>query len=239
MKSSKTKIGRIITISMGGSIINPGTIDRNFLIAFKNLIIDRVENSNEKFVIICGGGKVARDYINAGPSDIPSGQKDLLGILPTWINAQLIAAWFHGYTPTKPSQEFYSFVNQIDITEYPVLIGGGFLPGIKTDEDAAICADYFKSPYLLNITNVDGVYDSDPNKNKNAKKFDHLTYQEFIDLIQDVDVGPGSSAPFTLIATKIAQRSNCRLLIVKKDIESIKKAIDGINVGTEISNRKI
>ena len=122
--------------------------------------------------------------------------------------------------------------------QYPILVAGGFLPGIKTDEDAALCADYFKSPYLINVTNVDGVYDSDPRKNSHAKRFDHLSYKEFIELIQHEDVGPGASAPYTLIATKIAQRSNCRLLIVKKDIKAIRDAITGKNVGTEISDEK-
>ena len=227
---------RVITISLGGSIINPGTIDKEFLKAFRDLILAHIEQSSDKFIIICGGGKVARDYITASPDTLPPGQKDLVGILATWVNAQLIAAWFQGYTPTKPPQDFYTFVNQID--DYPVLVAGGFLPGIKTDEDAALCADYFKSPYLINVTNVDGVYDSDPRKNPKAKRFDHLTYKEFIDLIQHEDVGPGASAPYTLIATKIAERSQCRLLIVKKDIKAIKDAIEGINVGSEISDHK-
>ena len=225
---------KIITISLGGSIINPGDIDREFLQSFRDVVLHHHQQTQEKFIIICGGGKVARDYINASPENIPPGQRDLSGIMATWINAQLIAAWFQGYTPSKPSQDFYTFVNQID--DYPVLIAGGFLPGIKTDEDAALAADYFKSPYLINVTNVDGVYDSDPKKNPKAKKFVHLTYKEFIDLVQHDDVGPGASAPYTLIATKIAERSNCRLLIVKKDITAIKEAIQGKNVGTEISN---
>lgn len=227
---------KIITISLGGSIINPGSIDKDFLQAFRDLVLEHHQQTKDKFIIICGGGKVARDYINASPEDIPPGQRDLTGIMATWINAQLIAAWFQGYTPSKPNQDFYSFVNQID--DYPVLIAGGFLPGIKTDEDAALCADYFKSPYLINITNVDGVYDKDPRKHPEAKRFDHLTYEEFINLIRDEDVGPGASAPYTLIATKIAERSHCRLLIVKKDIKAIQEAIEGKNTGTEISNGK-
>lgn len=226
--------GKIITISLGGSIINPGSIDRDFLQAFSDLILRHLEKTKDKFIIICGGGKVARDYITASPDTMPPGQKDLTGIMATWVNAQLIASWFQGYTPTKPSQNFYNFVEQIH--SYRVLIAGGFLPGIKTDEDAALCADYFKSPYLINVTNVDGVYNEDPRKYPKAKRFDHMSYKEFIDLIQDEDVGPGASAPYTLIATKIAERSKCRLLIVKKDISALKQAIEGINVGTEISD---
>ncbi|MHA2363661.1 MAG: UMP kinase [Candidatus Hodarchaeales archaeon] len=225
----------IITISLGGSIINPGSIDKEFVQNFASLIQNNLQEfSNRRFVIICGGGRVARDYIKETPSNLPSGQKDLLGIMPTWVNAQLLTAWFHGYTPSIPSQEFYQFVKQI--SSYRVLIGGGFLPGIKTDEDAAICADYFGSPLLINITNVDGVYDVDPRTNVEAKKIPHLSYAEFYQLIGGTDVGPGASAPFTLIAAKIAERSNCRILIVNKDIDSIGGVLRGENRGTEISN---
>ena len=93
---------KIITISLGGSIINPGSIDKEFLKAFRDLVLEHYERTKEKFVIICGGGKVARDYIKASPENIPPGQKDLVGILATWVNAQLIASWFQGFTPSKP-----------------------------------------------------------------------------------------------------------------------------------------
>ena len=90
-------------------------------------------------------------------------EQNILGISQTWANAQLISTWFQGYAPLKPNQDFYQFVDQI--RTFSILVAGGFLPAIKTDEDAAILADYFGSPYLLNITNVDYVYDSDPRYN--------------------------------------------------------------------------
>lgn len=227
-------VEEVITISLGGSIINPGTIDRPFLEEFQKLILsDMNSNPHRRYIIICGGGRVARDYIQASPPDLPPGQRDLLGIAPTWVNAQLVAAWFHGHAPTSPPQDFYTFVDQIK--HYRVLVGGGFLPAIKTDEDAAIIADYFNSPILINVTNVDGVYDKDPRRHPEATKFDHMTYQEFIQFVSPVDAGPGASAPFTLIATKIAERSGCRLLVVSKDIEAIAATLQGQNVGTEIS----
>ena len=58
MKSSK-----IITISLGGSIVNPGSIDREFLIKFRDLILNHIKETKDKFVIICGGG----NYIAAAP----------------------------------------------------------------------------------------------------------------------------------------------------------------------------
>ena len=225
----------IITISLGGSIINPGTIDELFIRQFTELIINNLHDfPNRRIVIICGGGQMARDYIGAAPSLLPSGQLDKLGIMPTWVNAQLLTAWFHGYAPSTPSQDFYQFVEQI--TRYRVLIGGGFLPAIKTDEDAAIFADYFGSPFLINITNVDGVYNADPRVDPEAKIIPSMTYNEFFALISSNKVGPGASAPFTLIAAKIAERSNRQILIVSKDIDNIASTLRGENKGTIIWN---
>ena len=57
-------MGRIVVISLGGSIIVPDKINVEFLKDFKKLINDFVEKGN-KAIIVCGGGKTARLYQNA------------------------------------------------------------------------------------------------------------------------------------------------------------------------------
>ena len=226
-----------ITLSLGGSIINPGIIDVQFLKDFRDLILEEIISSNDqlRFIIVCGGGVIARQYIEARPPDLPQGQIDYLGIMPTWVNAQLITAWFHNYCAPIPSQEFNKFLDHVQL--YPVTVSGGFLPALKTDEDAAIVADYFGSPYLINITNVNGIYDTDPKKNIHAKKIDFLTYQEFYTMFSEHSIGPGASSPFTIASAKICERSNCRIFVVNKDILAIKKAIHGVCTGTEVGTK--
>ncbi len=223
----------MIVISLGGSVINPGSVDREFLMRFSQLIHKYVE-LGEKFVIVCGGGKTARDYIEALPPGLPEGQRDYIGIMATWINAQLVAYYLGLGKIVSPSlpNDFEKLKEQV--ARYPVAVSGGYLTGLKTDEDAAIAADYFGASRLINVTNVDGIYDSDPRKNALAKKFEKLTYQEFFELVSSYSIGSGSSAPFTLIAAKIAERSNIPILVVGKDIDAIEKAIRGENVGTLI-----
>ncbi|MHA2338827.1 MAG: amino acid kinase family protein [Candidatus Hodarchaeales archaeon] len=103
-----------VTISIGGSIINPGKIDKAFLQEFRNLVIDFVEKSEgqKKLIIVCGGGATAREYINAAPPDLPPGQKDYLGIAPTWINAQLLTAWLHEFCANFLLPGYMNFVLQ-------------------------------------------------------------------------------------------------------------------------------
>ena len=222
----------VITISLGGSVINPTEIDSQFLndlsIMLKKFI------SKFKFVIVCGGGKVARQYIQALPVGLTEGEKDYMGIAATWLNAQLLTYYFKGHcSPVLPTtvKEMSKFLQQYDIG-----ISGGFLPAIKTDEDAAILADLYGSPILINVTNVNGIYDKDPNKHPDAKKYDHLSYQEFYKVVSPLSLGAGSNAPFTLIAAKICERTNIKIIICSKKVPKIEQAIDGKNVGTVIQN---
>jgi uridylate kinase len=119
---------------------------------------------------------------------------------------------------------------------YDVGLAGGFLPAVKTDEDAAVLADLVGSTVLINVTNVDGIYDKDPQEFSNAKKYDTLTYREFYEIVSPLSLGAGSNAPFTLIAAKICERTNIRIVVCPKDTEKIRDAIQGKNVGTVIQN---
>ncbi|MHA1976400.1 MAG: UMP kinase [Candidatus Hodarchaeales archaeon] len=222
----------VITLSLGGSIINPGQIDVKFLEDFGKVIQDLIPKY--KFMIVCGGGKVARDYIHALPHGLTEGERDYMGIAATWLNAELLSYYFKGFTaPTLPRtvEELRYHFQHFDVG-----LSGGFLPAVKTDEDAAIVADLFGSPILINVTNVDGIYDKDPRKHPDAKKFVKLSYKEFYEVISPLSLEAGSNAPFTLIAAKICERSNIQIIICPKEIDKIQQAIEGVNVGTVIQN---
>ncbi|UCG89731.1 MAG: UMP kinase [Candidatus Heimdallarchaeota archaeon] len=223
----------LITLSLGGSVINPGNIDRKFLEDFSVAIKELVHQY--KFMIVCGGGKVARQYISGLPDGLTEGERDYMGIAATWLNAQLLTYYFKGYcSPILPTT-----VKKLteDLQTHDVGISGGFLTAIKTDEDAAILADLYGSPILVNVTNVDGIYDKDPKQYSDAKKYEELTYNEFYEIVSPLSLSAGSNAPFTLIAAKICERTNIRIIVVEKAVDKIKQAINGKTVGTVIQNK--
>ncbi|MEO0157028.1 MAG: UMP kinase [candidate division WOR-3 bacterium] len=225
-------MNEIIVFSLGGSVINPGVIDSLFLQQFADLIREEVQ-AGKRFVIVTGGGKVARDYIHALPKNATEASKDVVGILSTWLNAQLLSYYLAGLCPTiNYPKTFNEIVNEL--TLYPVVCSGGLVPGIKTDEDAAIFTDYFHASWLINVTNVDGVYDKDPNIYPDARKYAKLTYGEFYKLLGDTSFNAGIHAPFTLMAAHIAERDRAKIVVVSKDLVSIKRAIKGEAVGTVI-----
>ena len=84
---------KTIVISLGGSIIVPERIDVPFLKKFKQIIMGL---QADRFVIICGGGKIARDYQEAAKATAVIRTEDLdwIGIAATRLNAELVRSSF-------------------------------------------------------------------------------------------------------------------------------------------------
>ena len=77
-----------IVISLGGSLIIPDEIDYNFLKQFKKTIY---KLNKHKFIIVTGGGKIAREYINALRKEgLNDKIQSLIGIKTTKLNAMLL-----------------------------------------------------------------------------------------------------------------------------------------------------
>lgn len=222
----------VVSISLGGSVINPGEIDTQFLQEFTDMIKGFFRQS--KFVIVCGGGKIARQYLAGLPNGLTEGERDTMAIAATWLNARLLSYYFKGYCSVILPGTVNELAEQLQT--YDVGLAGGFLPAVKTDEDAAVLADLVGSTVLINVTNVDGIYDKDPREFTDAQKYGTLTYKEFYEIVSPLSLGAGSNAPFTLIAAKICERSNIRIVVCPKDPEKIRQAIQGKNVGTVIQN---
>ena len=86
---------RVIVISLGGSLIVPGEIDIEFLNKFKTILLRN--KKKYKFVVVCGGGKTARTYINGLEKNKTKKKQhfqSLLGISATRLNARFMTYFF-------------------------------------------------------------------------------------------------------------------------------------------------
>ena len=98
---------------------------------------------------------------------------------------------------------------------------------VSTDTGAALRGAEIDAEVILKATMVDGVYDSDPKKNPNAKKYDHLTYMEILN--QNLQVMDMTAASFC------NDRGIPFLVFSIEDPENIVRAVCGENVGTVIT----
>jgi uridylate kinase len=201
---------KIYVISLGGSLVVPNEINIKFLSLFKNIIEKKIKEK-KKFIIIVGGGKTARNYQNAAKALTKVSNEDLdwLGIHATRINAHLLLTIFRKYAYfriIKNPKEKINFKEKI-------LIAGGWKPGFSTDYDAVLLAKTYNSDTIINLTNVDYVYDKDPNKFKSAKPFKEISWKDYLKLIEQKWI-PGMSAPFDPIASKLAQKFKFKVIIL-------------------------
>jgi uridylate kinase len=201
----------IIVISLGGSLIIPDQIDLHFLKNFRELILEKVREG-KKFVIITGGGKLCRRYQEAAKEITnPSGDDlDWIGIASLKLNAELMRVIFDESASDKiilnPSESF-SF-------EKPIVIGAAYRPGGSTDWDSVLIAKTIKAKKIINLSNVDYVYDSDPKVNPKAKRFEKISWAEYRKLIPE-SWDPGFSSPFDPTASKLAEELGIEVVIMK------------------------
>ena len=99
-------------------------------------------------------------------------------------------------------------------------------PYFSTDTGAALRACEIGADVLLLAKNVDGVYDSDPKKNPDAKKFDEISYMDVI--------SKGLKAMDTTAITMCMDNRVPVIVFALMEKDSIRRAVLGENVGTKI-----
>mgnify|MGYP003322302267 CR=1 FL=1 len=124
-------------------------------------------------VLVAGGGKIARHFIShARSSGADESTLDELGIEISRLNAKLLIYAFKGKAYPHPPTTLTEVKHAVD--SGLIVVTGGLHPGQSTNGTAALIAEKVKATEFLNATDVDGVYDSDPSKNKDAKKFKQI-----------------------------------------------------------------
>jgi len=216
-----------IVISVGGSLIVPnGGIDTDFLIKLNKLIREEVANG-KRFMLIAGGGKLARRYQEAGSAVIGKLTRedlDWLGIHSTHLNAHLLRTIFQDIANPRVVQDYdRRLENWIE----PIAIGAGWMPGCSTDYDAVVFARDHKAKLIINMSNIDYVFDKDPGKFSDAKPLKKITWEAMKKLVGDKWI-PGHNSPFDPIATELAESLKLAIVIANgNNMENIKKIING------------
>ncbi|MEK7113460.1 MAG: UMP kinase, partial [Patescibacteria group bacterium] len=187
----ETQEPETIIISLGGSLIIPNEIDAEFLKGFKALILSHV-SKGKKFVITTGGGKICRKYNDVAQSLASPSNEDLdwIGIASLRLNAELLRVIFGEFA----HREVVTNLTMSFDHEKPVVIGSAFKPGWSSDWNAVQAAKTVGAKKIINLTNTDFVYDSDPKVNPNAKKIEKISWAEYRKLIP-AEWNPGLNTP--------------------------------------------
>lgn len=221
----------VVIISLGGSLIVPDDIDTDFLHSFRNLILKHAKR--QTFVIACGGGRTCRDY-QAAARDLgilSKDELDWLGIHAARLNGHLVRYLFgrhaHPQLVTDPGKKITA--------REKILVAAGWKPGWSTDYMAVMLAKRLGAKAVINLTNVDYVYDKNPREHKDAKPFKQMAWRAFRKIISE-PWKPGMHAPFDPVAARLAEKFSMEVAVINgKRLHDVENYLEGkVFVGTRI-----
>ncbi len=186
--------------------------------------------------IIVGGGNIWRGRSGIG---MDRSTADYMGMLATVINALAMQdALEHKNMSTRVQTAIEMrqiaepyirrrAIRHLEKGRIVIFACGTGNPYFSTDTAAALRAAEIEAEALLLAKNVDGVYDSDPNVNKNAKKYDFISY---------IDVINRGLAVMDTTAISLCMDNKIPIIVFGVNIkDSIKKVVCGEAIGTRIN----
>ena len=221
-----------VVISLGGSLLTRELSAATFRKYAK--AIKKLTRNGHRLIVVCGGGKTARGYQEmARELDANSRVLDKIGILATHLNALLLIASLGNeadeHIVKRASEAKRYFKDRI-------LVGGGYLPGSSTDYRAALFAKAIEADLIVNATDYGGVFDMDPRKHPEARKYDHLGFKDFEKIIiERFEQKPGDYGLFDLKATRLIKKYGITTIILDgRDPEEIVRGVEGGHSGTVV-----
>jgi uridylate kinase len=211
-----------IVVSVGGSVVLSDEANTDFLKQLTALL-KKVSKRYTLYVIV-GGGKIARRYIQLGRElGFDEDTLDLIGIDVTRVNARIITNLLGVSNKEIP----HTTDDAINLN-LPIVVMGGTDPKHSTDTVGAELAEKTHAVRFVNATNVDGIYDKDPNKFKDAKQLKEVSIDA---LIKQYGTSWGTAGKNIFMdepALEIIQRAKIPTVVVNgKRLDQLEKALLG------------
>jgi uridylate kinase len=197
--------------------------------------IKEITELGVELAIVIGGGNIIRG-ISASEQGLERTTADYMGMLATVINAlglqnflEKIGVETRVLTAIDINKLAEPYIRRralrhLEKKRVLIFAAGTGNPYFSTDTAAVLRAIELNAEVILKATKVDGIYDSDPEKNPNAKKFDKLKY---------IDVLNKQLKIMDLTAISLCMDNNLPILVFNLWEQGIlKKAFNGEHVGT-------
>ncbi|MFA6269289.1 MAG: UMP kinase [archaeon] len=224
--SSSISSKKTFVLSVGGSVFFNEKLRAPEIAKFCE-VLNELLREGYSFVIVVGGGRVARVY-HAGAKALGANNFELdeVGIAITRANALFFTygienAWKSVLTDPKEAETV------LLLGKTPIF--GGTTPGQTTDSVAAIVAELMEADFI-NLSNVDGIYSADPAKESHARMFKSLSHVKMVSLLKAQASKPGAHVFVDPHAANILTRSNIRGFFINgADFENFKNVVRGMD----------
>lgn len=199
--------------------------------------IDKVVQMGVEIAVVIGGGNIFRG-LQAEDSGIERVQGDYMGMLATVINGMALQSTLesHGvYSRLISAVEMREIaepyirrraIRHLEKGRVVIFSGGTGSPYFTTDSAAALRASEINADVILKGTRVDGIYSSDPELDKNAEKYNKISFANVIS--QNLRV-------MDMTAFTMCQENDIPIIVFNiNEIDNLKRIAEGEDIGTMV-----
>jgi len=200
--------------------------------------IKAITDQKVEVAVVIGGGNIFRG-VQGSSNGFDRVQGDYMGMLATVINGMALKSALNNIgvktallsgipiDPICTQMSREKAIKHLEKGQVVIISGGTGNPFFTTDSAAALRAIEIKADVILKGTRVDGVYDSDPEKNPKAIKFDTITFDQAYDKkLQIMDM-----TAFTL-----CKENKMPIIVFNMNvIGNLKKIVFGEKIGTFVN----
>ena len=228
-------MSRIILKFSGEALKDKETLVAKDKLAIILKTIKLLQAGKHNVALVIGGGNFFRGRSH---EDMEKVTRDTIGMLGTVVNALYVKDYLESNNVKSVISTPFNFPNLIENYKNDelkslynngniIIFGGGVgLSGYSTDSGTILARDILDANLIIKMTNVDGVYSDDPIINKNAKKFDYLSYKDVLE--QEYQV-------MDLYAIEKCAETKTKILVMNiANYEKINEYFNGKIIGTEI-----
>lgn len=213
-----------VVISLGGSLIIPEEMDVTFLDQFRKTV--QKYYKTHRFIIVCGGGSIARKYI-AGLRKEKRSEKEisLAGIRATRMNAAFMMQFFGKEANDTLPLDMHTVKNNIHKNKVVICGALRYTPKSTSDSTAARLAHMLKCDFI-NITNVSGLYTADPHINKKAKLIRKISWKAFEEKARAKEYENGQHFVLDQRAAIFIRQNSVKTFIIGKNLKNFRNILD-------------
>ncbi len=214
-----------IAIALGGSVLSKNIENLDKLVEQ----IRKVREECENLLVVVGAGELKK-YIDACSENASNAEKDSVGIRATRLSASVLKSYFDDVFPTIPScsEELRDAFSRSDF-----VVMGGTEPGHSTDGVAAVGAELIDADMMIDVTDVNGVFEKE-----GGVKIDSMDFSRLKDVMEGLSCDPGTYSLIDRSAVDILERSDIKLVVVDGNRPGeIYKAVKGDHSGSVVMNQ--
>ncbi len=225
---------KTLVISLGGSLIIPNKVNYSFLNKFKSTL--RKFYRTHKFVVVCGGGEIARKYIsNLSKEHKSKYEVSQAGIRATRMNAMFMTQFFGKDANSRLPRDMKELKNELEKNKIIFCGALRYVPNSTSDCTAAKLAHFLKTNFI-NMTNTKGLYSSNPLTNKKAKFITYESWKNFEKRALKIPYHSGQHFVLDQNASTIIRKYKITTYIIGENLVNLENIFKGKKfTGTTIS----